>query len=217
MSNQPYFLPRKLFHLAFIIVPFLYAESLSFNNWLLLDNARITFSLFFAFLFAAHFIWIILKRHSSYLQSLYNLSAARFLKKKEPEFFPGSLLLLLSIALTIFLYTEKIGVLALLPGIIGDPFAALAGKVLPIIRLQSKKSIGGFLFGIATSFLSILWFINHYHYDIFDNCYGYLLILTTLIIVFLLELLLRHIDDNLFISLLTGLGLYLSEIFLTAG
>ncbi len=209
MNHPESFFARKLFHFFFLLVPLLYFHGIcprfSFCGGM---DDRYFFSGLFVFAFLLHLGWELGRKKFHFLNQLYHHTAGYFLKSGEEEKLPGSLWLLLSIAVTIAIFPPEIAVLSLIPALAGDPAAAISGKVFPIYRFPWGKSVGGFLGGVVVSL--VLATLVDSPSRIFPP--GWKAGIYTL--VFLVEILPLKLDDNLYLALLAGGFFSLADLFL---
>ena len=115
----------------------------------------------------------------------------------------GATWLLIGWTITVMLFKMPIAVAALLFLSIGDSFAAIVGKLFPIIRI-GNKTLSGTFSGFIVSFLFVL-LVNQSLLPI--------VILSGSIIAMLVELIPSRLNDNLTMPILSGLiMMYLDSI-----
>lgn len=217
MNNHNRFVARKLFHMAFFFIIIIYANPSILDKTIFKFYLKEILSVFFAILFLLHLLWEKWRIYSVTLEKLYQKIAGIFLKEREKEKkeLPGSLWLLLSHFFIIFFFSRETSILALIPLVIGDPAAALVGKYFPIKKFSSGKSIGGFFFGLGTSFLICIIIIYHYDFHLYKNTFSFIWIFVAYLAAFIAELSVTVINDNLSIPFISAIGIYILEISLT--
>ena len=115
----------------------------------------------------------------------------------------GATWLLIGWTITVMLFKMPIAVAALLFLSIGDSFAAIVGKLFPIIRI-GNKTLSGTFSGFIASFLFVL-FVNQSLLPI--------VILSGSIVAMVVELIPSRLNDNLTMPISSGLiMMYLDSI-----
>lgn len=110
----------------------------------------------------------------------------------------------LGTSLSLFFFSEKIAVLAILFLIFSDPISSVFGVLLGKDKILPNKSLQGSLAGFLTCYItSLLYLMN---YGITENTVVIFSMLVALVGV-VSELLSVILDDNLTIPLVSGLGI----------
>lgn len=147
----------------------------------------------------------ILRMRFSHLNSVALRFMGPFMRESERKSFSGLPFYALGVALSLFLFPEKIAILSILFLVFSDPISSYIGILFGKDKILPNKSLQGTLAGFITCYLvTLIYSINISFVDY--NLLGFSLLagiigsLSELTSVF-------GIDDNLTIPLLSGLGL----------
>ena len=178
---------RKVIHLLSAIIPLSYL-------WFIKDKSIMLSILIILTLFAL--LVEFLRNNGGHFSKWFHDIFQFMLRDNESKGeHTGATWLLIGWTITVMLFKMPIAVAALLFLSIGDSFAAIIGKLYPIIKI-GDKTLSGTLSGFITSFLIVL-LINQSLLPI--------IILSGSIVAMTVELIPSRLNDNLTMPIISGL------------
>jgi dolichol kinase len=133
-----------------------------------------------------------------------------FMRESEKTSVSGMPFYALGVALSLFFFPERIAVLSVLFLIFADPIASLFGILYGRDKISSNKSLQGTMAAFAVCYLATL-----IYGAIYTGSSMNLLVFSIVagVIGALSELCSQFVDDNLCIPVVSGLGLFVLNIF----
>ena len=178
---------RKVIHLLSAIIPLSYL-------WFIKEKPIMLFILVSMTLFAL--LVEFLRNNGSYFSIWFHSLFHFMLRDNESKGeHTGATWLLIGWTITVMLFKMPIAVAALLFLSIGDSFAAIVGKLYPIVKI-GNKTLSGTFSGFIASFLFVL-LINQSLLPI--------VILLGSVVAMVVELIPSRLNDNLTMPILSGL------------
>jgi len=153
------------------------------------------------------FLYEILRFGFPQLNKFYFKYLKTIAKKKEKKALTGTTYLLASFLLTVFLFEKNIAILAMTFSILGDAASSLIGKKFGKTKLIKKRTLEGSLGFFIISLIAGIVLIN------LGLKLKYPVIIIGALAATLAELFSYKIDDNLTISLISGLVMSLVVVF----
>ena len=186
---------RKVIHLLSAIIPLSYLWLIKERPIMLLILVSMT-----SFALLVEFMRKSINHFSRWFHGLFHF----MLRDNETKGqYTGATWLLIGWTITVMLFKMPIAVAALLFLSIGDSFAAIVGKLFPIIRI-GNKTLSGTFSGFIVSFLFVL-LVNQSLLPI--------VILSGSIVAMVVELIPSRLNDNLTMPISSGLiMMYLDSI-----
>ena len=178
---------RKVIHLLSAIIPLSYLWLIKERPIMLLILVIMT-----SFALLVEFMRKDVKRFSRWFHGLFHFMLRDNETKGQHT---GATWLLIGWTITVMLFKMPIAVAALLFLSIGDSFAAIVGKLFPIIRI-GNKTLSGTFSGFIVSFLFVL-LVNQSLLPI--------VILSGSIVAMVVELIPSRLNDNLTMPISSGL------------
>ncbi len=180
---------RKIIHLLSAIVPLSYLWFIKERPiMLLLLVGMVSFALVVEFL----------RNYENYFSTWFHYLFHFMLRENESKGeHTGATWLLIGWTITVMLFEMPIAVAALLFLSIGDSFAALAGKLYPIVKI-GNKTLSGTLSGLISSFLFVL---------LINQSLSPIVILSGAIVAMVVELIPSKLNDNLTMPIFSGFAM----------
>ncbi len=178
---------RKVIHLLSAIIPLSYL-------WFIKDKSTMLLILIILTLFAL-FVEFFRKNGGHFSKWFHDIFHFMLRDNESKGEHTGATWLLIGWTITVMLFKMPIAVAALLFLSIGDSFAAIIGKLYPIIKI-GDKTLSGTLSGFIASFLIVL-LINQSLLPI--------IILSGSIVAMTVELIPSRLNDNLTMPIISGL------------
>lgn len=134
-----------------------------------------------------------------------------FMRESERNGLSGFPFYALGVGLSLYLFEEKIAILAILFLVFSDPISSFFGVLLGREKILPNKSLQGSLAGFITCYLVSLFYLNAYEQT---SIQALAFALFAGLIGSVSELLSIFIDDNLTIPVFSGLGLtIINQVF----
>ena len=181
-------LKRKIIHLSCAILPLLYYFYLSREQIIIICS---TISILFLIAEILRF------RHRKSEVLFQNIFFSLLREKEKNKHITGATYLFISATVTFIIFKKEIAVPAVLVLTIADSFAAIVGKMTDSARVFDKSLAGSLTFFIISMIILFL----------FVPDFGWFMPIIA-VMVTIIEVLPLPINDNLLISLSTGIILY---------
>ncbi len=147
---------------------------------------------------------------SEKLNQLVLIAMGPFMRESERNGMSGFPFYALGTSLSLFFFSEKIAILAILFLIFSDPISSVFGVLYGKDKILPNKSLQGSLAGFITCYLiSLIYLLGH---GVDDYSLIWFAMFSAVIGVFS-ELLSVFFDDNLTIPLVSGLGITIVNYF----